>query len=74
MKWVKRCFLEPQNWKVFDYPNIVIEVVNPVIGDELTQLYTDQSNLYHSQNAQQWKISPKTLKFYNITTSWMKIF
>jgi hypothetical protein len=74
MEWVKRCFLEPQNWKVFDNPDIVTEVVTAVISDELVQLHTDQSNLYHSLSAHQWKISPKTLKCYNITTSEMKIF
>jgi hypothetical protein len=38
------------------------EVVSIVIGDELVQLLADQSNLYHSQNAHWWKISPGTFK------------
>jgi len=45
----------------------VAEVVSSVIGDDLILLLTEQSNLYHSQNAKKWKVSPKTLKWSNIT-------
>lgn len=44
-------FLRTTKLKVFDNPDIVTEVVTAVIGDELVKLYTDQSNLYHSQSA-----------------------
>ena len=40
----------------------VVEVMSSVIGDDLIQLLTVQSNLYHSQNAEKWKVLPKTLK------------
>ena len=30
------------------------------------QLLTEHSNLYHSPNAEKWKVSPKTLKLSNI--------
>jgi len=47
---------------VIDNPESFVEVTSSVIGDKLIQLLTEQSNLYHSQNAQKWKISPKTLR------------
>ena len=48
--------------QAIDNPESVVEVVSSVIGDDLILLLTEQSNLYHSQNAQKWKISPKTLR------------
>jgi len=48
---------------VIDDPVSVTEVVSSVIGDDLILLLTEQSNLYHSQNAKKWKVSPKTLKW-----------
>jgi len=45
-----------------------------VVGDDLILLLTEQSNLYHSQNAEKWKISPKTLKWSNITPEEMRKF
>ena len=36
---------------VIDNPESVVEVVSSVIDDNLIQLLTEQSNLYHSQNA-----------------------
>jgi len=57
---------------VIDNLESVVEVVSSVIGDDLTLLLTEQSNLYHSQNAEKWKISPKTLKWSNITPEEMR--
>ena len=37
---------------VIDNPESVVEVVSSVIGDDLILLLTEQSNLYHSQNAE----------------------
>ena len=37
---------------VIDNPESVVEVVSSIIGDKLIQLLTEQSNLYHSQNAE----------------------
>jgi len=48
--------------------------VSSVIGDDLIQLLTEQSNLYHSQNAEKWKVSPKTLKWSDITPEEMRKF
>ena len=59
---------------VIDNPESVDEVVSSVIGDDLIQLFTEQSNLYHSQNAQQWKVLRKTLKWSNITPEEMRKF
>jgi hypothetical protein len=42
--------------------NTVTEIMSSIIGDDLIQLFTEQSNLYHSENVQQGKVSPKTLK------------
>jgi len=47
---------------IIDNPESIVEVVSSIIDDDLTLLLTEQSNLYHSQNAEKWKISPKTLK------------
>jgi hypothetical protein len=59
---------------VIDNPESVEEVVSSVIGDNLLQLFTEQSNLYHSQNAQQWKVLAKTLNWSNITPEEMRKF
>jgi len=45
---------------VIDNPESVVEIVSSIIGDNLIQLLTEQSNLYHSQNSQKWKVSFKT--------------
>jgi hypothetical protein len=37
---------------VIDNPEFVVEVMSSMTGDDLIQLLTEQSNLYHSQNAQ----------------------
>ena len=42
---------------VNDNRESVVEVMNSITGDNLTQLLTEQSNLYHSQNAEKWKVS-----------------
>jgi len=39
---------------VIDNPDSIAEVVSSVIGDELIQLLSEQSNLYHGQNAEKW--------------------
>jgi hypothetical protein len=36
---------------IIDNPESVIEVVSVIL-----QLFTEQSNMYHTQNAQQWKV------------------
>jgi len=59
---------------VIDNPESVAEVMSSIIGDDLILLLTEQSNLYHSQNAKKWKVSPKTLKWSNITTEEMRKF
>jgi len=38
--------------QAIDNPESVVEVVSSVIGDDLILLLTEQSNLYHSQNAE----------------------
>jgi len=58
---------------VIDNPESVVKVVNSIISDDLILLFTEQSNLQHSQNAQQWKVSPKTLKWSGITQRMRKI-
>jgi len=35
---------------VIDHPVSVADVMNTIIGDDLIQLLTEQSNLYHRQN------------------------
>jgi len=54
---------------VIDHPVSVADVVNTIIGDDLIQ-----SNLYHRQNEQKWKMLPKTLKWSNITPKEMRKF
>jgi len=34
-----------------------------VTGDNLNQSFAEQLNLYHRQNTDKWKISPKSLKW-----------
>jgi hypothetical protein len=48
--------------------------VSSIIGNNLILLLTDQSNLYHSQNAEKWKVSPKTPKWSSITPEKMRKF
>jgi hypothetical protein len=55
-------------------PSDVTQVVSAVIGDDLLQLFTEQSNLYHKQNVEKWKISLKSLKWTDITSTEMKKF
>jgi hypothetical protein len=59
---------------VIDNPESDAEVVSSVIGDKLIQLFTEQPNLYHSPNAQQWNVSPKTLKWSNIAPEEIRKF
>jgi hypothetical protein len=58
---------------VIDNPESVVEIVNSIISGDLILLFTEQSNLQHSQNAQQWKVLPKTLKWSSITQRMRKI-
>ena len=37
------------------------EIMSSITGDDLILLFTEHSYLYHSRNAQQGKVSPKTL-------------
>jgi len=46
---------------VIDHPVSVADVVNTIIGDDLIQFLTEQSNLYHRQYEQKWKMLAKTL-------------
>ena len=57
---------------VIDNPESVVEVVSSIIGDNLIHLLTEQSIIYHSQNAKKWKILPKTLKWSKITPEEMR--
>jgi hypothetical protein len=50
----------------------VTQVVSAVIGDELLQLFAQQSNLYHKQNVEKWKSSLKSLKWTDIISTEMK--
>jgi hypothetical protein len=59
---------------VNDHSMSVAEVMNTIIGDDLIQLLTEQSNLYQRQNEQKWKMLPKTLKWSNITPEEMRKF
>jgi hypothetical protein len=52
-------------------PSDVTQVVSTVTGDDLNQLFAEQSNLYHKQNMEKWKSS---LKWTGITSAEMKIF
>jgi hypothetical protein len=45
-----------------------------VIGDDLIELFAEQSNLYHRQNVDKWKMSPISWKWTDITKSEMKKF
>jgi hypothetical protein len=58
--------------KVIDNPESVVEVVSLVIGVDLIRLLTEQSNIYHSENVQKWKVLPETLKWFNITPEEMR--
>jgi hypothetical protein len=40
----------------------VVQVVSVLKGANLLQLFTDQSDLYHAQNTQQWKVLSKSVK------------
>ena len=57
---------------VTDNLESVVEVVSSIIGDNLIHLLTEQFILYHSQNAEKWKILSKTLKWSNITPEEMR--
>jgi len=59
---------------IIDNPVSIVEVVSSVIGADLIQLLTEQSNLYHSQIAQKWKFLPETLKWSHITPEEMRNF
>jgi hypothetical protein len=59
---------------LIDNSESVGEVMSSITGDGLILLLTEQSNLYHSQNAEKWKVSPKTLKWSNITPEEMRKF
>jgi hypothetical protein len=37
----------------------IVEVVGAIIIDDSLQLFTEQSNLYCTQNTQQWKVMKK---------------
>jgi hypothetical protein len=50
----------------------VTQVVSAVIGDDLLQLFAEQSNLYHIQNVEKWKSSLKSLKWTDITSTEVK--
>jgi hypothetical protein len=58
---------------VIHNPESVVEVVSSIIRYDLILLLT-QSNLYHSQNVEKWKVSSKTLKWSNITPEEMRKF
>jgi hypothetical protein len=55
-------------------PTDLAQVVSTVIGDELIELFAEQSNLCHRQNVDKWKVSPKSPKWTEITKSEMKKF
>jgi len=57
---------------VIDNPESIVEVVSSITGDNLILLLTEQSNLYHSQNAEKRDVLPKTLKWPNITPEEMR--
>jgi len=59
---------------VIDNPESLVEVVSSVIGEDLILLLTEQCNLYHSQNAEKWKVSPKTQKWSHITPEEVRKF
>jgi hypothetical protein len=55
-------------------PTDINQVVSTVIGDDLTELFVEQSNLYHRQNVEKWRMSPRSLKWTDITKSETKEF
>jgi hypothetical protein len=55
-------------------PTDIAQVVSTVIGDGLIELFVEQSNLYHRQNVDRWKMSLKSQKWTDITKSEMKKF
>jgi hypothetical protein len=55
-------------------PTDIAQVVSTVIGDDLLELFAEQSTLYHTQNVDKWKMSPKSLKWTDSTKSEMKNF
>ena len=57
-----------------DNPESFVEVMSSIIGDNLIQLLTEQCNLYHSPNAEKWKILSKTLKWSSMTPEEMRKF
>ena len=59
---------------VLDNPESVVKVLSSLIADNLVQILTEQSNRYHSENAQKWKVSPQTLKWPDITPEEMRKF
>jgi len=59
---------------VIDNPESFVEVVCSIIGDDRMQLLTEWSNLYHSQNTEKCKASPKALKWSIITPEEMRKF
>ena len=59
---------------IIDNLETLVDVMNSVTGDDLIQLLTEQSNLHHSQNAEKWKVSPKTLNRSNIRPEEMRRF
>jgi len=79
VKWIKKLGNEPFLGTtglniVIDNPESVAEVMSSIVDDDLMLLLTEQSNLYHSQNAKKWNVSPKTLKWSNITPEEMRKF
>jgi len=48
--------------------------MSSIIGDDHIQLLTEQSNLYHIQNAEKCKVLSKTLKWCNTTPEEMREF
>jgi hypothetical protein len=48
--------------------------MSSITGKDLILLLTEQSKLYHSQNAEKWKVSPKAMKWSNITPEEMRKF
>jgi hypothetical protein len=68
-------FLRPTGLNTLtDNPESVVGVVSSITGDDLIQLLIEQSNLYHSQNAEKWEVLPNTLKWSNITPEEMRKF
>jgi hypothetical protein len=55
-------------------PSDITQVVSAVTGDDLLQLFAEQSNLYHKQDVEKWKTSLKSLKLTDITSAEKKQF